>query len=103
MLRCLSTGFLSREAGGCGGDEGVGADAGLCLETASEEDVLWLPLTRSLTFCLRTCRRFAFIALDWELERELALERLERLLELEYELELELVVDDDEENDDPEE
>jgi hypothetical protein len=103
MFRCLSVGF--REDWGCGGDDGMGADEdALCLATGSEETVLWFPLTRwSPTFAFRPCRRFTFIDLDFEVERELALERLERLLELEYELELELDVDDDVEKDDPDE
>lgn len=95
-------GFL--EDCGCGGDEGIGADDGLCLAIGSEEAVLWFPLMRwSAILGLRPCRRLTCIDLDCEVERELALERLERLLELEYELELELDVDDDVEKDDPDE
>lgn len=104
MLRGLSWIFLSRDDWRWGGgDKGVGAEDVLCLDTGTDDDVLWPPLTRSASFCLRSIRLLALKAFARELERELALERLERLVELEYELELELEVEDDEEKDDPDE
>lgn len=74
----------------------------LCFDADTNGTLLPLD-TRSDCLCLRIARRLEFDDLDRELEREVALERLELRLLLEYELELEDDVDDDDEYEEPEE